>query len=727
MHSKTITVTVLILTLYVTSPAATLQTEQVTFTGIVVDEQNRPVAGAKVTAYEMQFDGIAGNFDLHQTGEVITTKDGAFFFAAGKKPERSTFYECKIVAAKPGLALGWTAWKVREDAKSDIRLGASEKLEGMIVDSDGRPVAGANIRANLSGKFKTAEGEEKSEWLPGIEPLRELGAKTDSQGRFFFGNLPAEVGVDLLVTSAGKATTYTYQSEKKEPAFNAGQTDIKVTMPDESRIEGRILDPDTGEGIAGTKFAVVSCSSGLFYYRFVHTTSDDGTFKVGGLQSDKYLLRNGGFPHTYVEVESGKTAKITVQADRLSRPHGIPGVVSDPEGKPLPNAIISTYPPVTEELITDARGEFSLRSKRSRGQVEDIIYLLVRHKERNLAAAVELDESAKNLDITLVPGAILSGKVVDVEGKPIPSAELSLTFWTSSIGYRNSEVTEIDEAGHYEIRALPPGQKYSVNASADGYGSRYLQINTGDGAVEVDPLVLSVANLSASGIVVDGLDQPVSGLRIYAYGNGQPSRETFTDTKGRFTIENVCPGELSIQANSEAGSTWKFHGQAQAKGGATDIKIVVYELDQRGRRVPKQPPSLVGKVLPDLEELGIDVIPGDLAGKRMLVCFWEMNQRPSRNCIAQLAKQAEQLKNNGVTVITVQASKIDREVLNQWVEKNNIPFPVGIVQGDAEKVCFAWGVQSLPWLILTLNDSRHIVTSEGFRLADLNDKIKAVK
>jgi len=398
----------------------------------------------------------------------------------------------------------------------------------------------------------------------------------------------------------------------------------------------------------------------------------------------------------------------------------------------LPNAIISTCPRIGNETVTNAKGAFTLKLRGAPGSMgtipgEEITYLIVRQKERNLAVAMELTPLADTVDVTLAPGAILSGKVVDVEGKPIPSAELSLTFWTSSIGYSNREVTEIDDAGNYEIRALPTGQKYSVNASADGYGRRNLLINTGDGRVEVDPLVLSVANLSASGIVVDDFDQPLSGFRIYAYGNGQPSRETFTDTKGRFTIENVCPGELSIQANSEAGSTWKFHGQAQAKGGATDIKIVVYELDQRGRRVPKQPPSLVGKVLPDLEELGIDVIPGDLAGKRMLVCFWEMNQRPSRNCIAQLAKQAEQLKNNGVTVITVQASKIDREVLNQWVEKNNIPFPVGIVQGDAEKVCFAWGVQSLPWLILTLNDSRHIVTSEGFRLADLNDKIKAVK
>jgi hypothetical protein len=89
----------------------------------------------------------------------------------------------------------------------------------------------------------------------------------------------------------------------------------------------------------------------------------------------------------------------------------------------------------------------------------------------------------------------------------------------------------------------------------------------------------------------------------------------------------------------------------------------------------------------------------------------------------QLNKQAEHLRNKNVTVIAVHSSKIDREVLNQWLEKNNIPFPVGMVQDNAEKACFDWGVQSLPWLILTLTDSQHIVSSEGFGLNELEGKL----
>ena len=45
-----------------------------------------------------------------------------------------------------------------------------------------------------------------------------------------------------------------------------------------------------------------------------------------------------------------------------------------------------------------------------------------------------------------------------------------------------------------------------------------------------------------------------------------------------------------------------------------------------------------------------------------------------------------------------------------------------MVQGDVEKIRFAWGVRSLPWLVLT--DRNHIVIAEDFPLTELDEKIK---
>jgi hypothetical protein len=132
----------------------------------------------------------------------------------------------------------------------------------------------------------------------------------------------------------------------------------------------------------------------------------------------------------------------------------------------------------------------------------------------------------------------------------------------------------------------------------------------------------------------------------------------------------------------------------------------------------------VGRPLPELKDLKIEISSADVSDKMILVCFWDMEQRPSRNCIMRLAKQADQLKQKGVTVVTVQASKIDENALNKWVKNYNIPFTVGMVQGDEEKTRFTWGVRSLPWLILT--DQEHIVRSNGFSLTELDEKISAI-
>ena len=72
-------------------------------------------------------------------------------------------------------------------------------------------------------------------------------------------------------------------------------------------------------------------------------------------------------------------------------------------------------------------------------------------------------------------------------------------------------------------------------------------------------------------------------------------------------------------------------------------------------------------------------------------------------------------------VVTVQASKVNQNELDEWVKKYNIPFSVGMIPGDAEKTRFTWGVRSLPWLILT--DTRHVVVSQGFSLGDLDNQL----
>ena len=132
-------------------------------------------------------------------------------------------------------------------------------------------------------------------------------------------------------------------------------------------------------------------------------------------------------------------------------------------------------------------------------------------------------------------------------------------------------------------------------------------------------------------------------------------------------------------------------------------------------------PSLIGKPLPDFENIKIDFDPDQAKDRMLLVCFWDMNQRPSRNCIIQLSTKLQEMKEKEVVVIAVHASKIEQEKLDDWIRDNEIDLPVGLIADQEKKIRFNWGVKSLPWLILTGGD--HIIRAEGFNINELDAKI----
>ncbi len=133
---------------------------------------------------------------------------------------------------------------------------------------------------------------------------------------------------------------------------------------------------------------------------------------------------------------------------------------------------------------------------------------------------------------------------------------------------------------------------------------------------------------------------------------------------------------------------------------------------------------LVGKAFPSLEGIDVDFDRGQTQDESVLFCFFDCEQRPSRNCITQLKKELQELQAKGVVVVAIQASKTEKAKLSEWVESSNIPFAVGIIGDNEEQTRFNWGVKSLPWLVLT--DRRHIVAAEGFGISELDERIAAV-
>jgi len=433
---------------------------------------------------------------------------------------------------------------------------------------------------------------------------------------------------------------------------------------------------------------------------------------------------------SYYSSHEGKTsiylAKLKIGPTGLCK---IIGVVRDSKDKPVAGVEVRRlHGP--GPVKTNAQGEYELvwDPKRNRPLV-DTYYIIGRHWQRNLSVVAEVSEfeqGTERVDLNLKPGVTFKGKIVDPAGRGIDQARISILLSTPTQG-SGLYNTATDYQGLFEFRGMPTGHEYSFATLAPRHGTKWVyDIYTGHNYVNKDynlePITLAIADQSVSGVVVDANDRPISGAFLWTDGKGQPNYNIRTDAEGKFTIDKVCTGDLRIWVTDR--DETQLQGYTLTQGGATDVRIVVKDVPSldRQRIVPKTPPSLVGKPLPLLENMNIRLDTDHVQSKKILVCFFDMNQRPSRNCLSKIAKRAEQLKEKDLTIVAVQSSNVDEIKLNALLKKNNIPFPVGMIRSDEEKTRFNWGVKSLPWLILT--NREHIVAAEGFGLDKLNDKIR---
>lgn len=682
-------------------------------TGKVLDEQGQPVAEATVMltqrsdASSFVFSDTSGNFRLFCSDNM------------------SNYRELPIIIVEaPGYCPVQKTISIGPDIEPlEFRLSRGRTVNCRVVDTDGNPVAGS---WTVFGPLQV--NRYYSIWLE----------DTDEQGKFKIPNAPNH-DINLTVGKRGFITIRNYLIEPS-------QDEVIVTMEYPMRIHGMVTDAQNGKPIPNFEIAMVYNSinqirtsraaqfiDGQYELNFDEAGPESCRLKVTAVGyepvvSDEFNIDEGILN---INFELKKDPSFNTRGGthrygqaRPSGPRMITGVVRDEQGRPVPGATVTTVALIAQNTLTNTEGEFSLRLNQRplMSSREETPYLIVRCMERNLAEAVALDESKENLETKLSPGVITSGKVVDVNGAGINEAKISLDFCPSDIGYSVKETTKIDPEGNFQIRALPAGYQFYVNASADGYGQKYARFNTSDaveGRIELEPMALAVANLSVSSIIVDEFDQPVPNVRIFSYGNGQPPQETLTDSEGKFSIENICAGPIRIQADKRG--TERLLGRAATTGGTKDIKIVVNPLDNSGRSIVRQPPSLRSKPLPDMGNFKFLSEPEPGEANVILVCFFDMQQRPSRHYITQLTAQTERLKQQGVTITTIQASKIDQDELGEWIKDNNVPFPVGMIETDEKMTQFSWGVKSLPWLILT--DTEKIVRAEGFGLDELDEKI----
>ena len=423
---------------------------------------------------------------------------------------------------------------------------------------------------------------------------------------------------------------------------------------------------------------------------------------------------------------------------RLSPGCTISGRVVNAEDEPVENVklsatnkdlILNYMKQFKLEATSDANGGFVLENAQE-GTYE--IQALMQPPYETMYAKpvsvkIEDNNSVSGVKILAQGGAMLKGRYVT--SHKLRVADRTIFIFTSSPVRKNWEIKTKDD-GSFVISGLPQNGRGTIDfTTVAGYhvsvtmSSAYpffhvennrisfnaLPHGTYEG-VQVEFLLMG----RATGRVFDSSGEPMPGKRLVV----RPGRRIYrTNDKGEYTAE-IPPNErvtLEVVDETSRGIIVKCEPFKIEEGRIIEIDL----------KVGAESSKLVGRPLPAFEGIDIDFDTQQARGRMLLVCFWDMQQRPSRNCIAQLAKQAEQLKNKGVTIVAVQSSNVEENTLDEWVKKNNIAFPVGMIQADEEETRFTWGVKSLPWLILT--NSEHVVTAANFNLSELNEQIKGAE
>lgn len=223
-------------------------------------------------------------------------------------------------------------------------------------------------------------------------------------------------------------------------------------------------------------------------------------------------------------------------------------------------------------------------------------------------------EAIENIDFTLIPGGVITGKVVDADNRPVVAERLS-AFRLDERGKRiNTQMPglsqwETDDRGVYRLFGLEPG-RYLIAAGAaagdglarfSGSGGYYRRTFHPDAVEEAQAKVIEVSGgatvegvdirlaratkgFTVAGRVIDGdTGQPVPGVMIlYNVSKGGLASSgissSMTNSRGEFQLEGLTPNSYQASAlNMQASELYSEPVNFEVTGGdVAGVEIKMY-------------------------------------------------------------------------------------------------------------------------------------------------------
>ena len=540
-------------------------------TGVVRDTSGKPAVGVRVKILPV----------FGMDGETKTDSDGKYSINWQKQNNGMQFVP--LILARD-LDHDLAAAQDLDDSTTnvDLLLKPGLTLAIKVLDAKGKPIPDATGFVNLwTGNMGTY--------------INQIPTKADEGGLIEIKGLPQDRRYSLHVTAKG------YGSSDPQLA----STDTQTTRYDfptailrvaDRKLAGQVLGAD-GKPAVG---AYVNLN-GAGQPNGNTTTDAKGHFSFEAVCEGPLQLyangQGGGNMFGSVQAQGGDTNVVIhfgingMGRNANAQMVTTTGKVLDASGAPAAGVRLMVAGgnggSMNTEIRSDADGKYSITwqfqntparavAAARRGGAPAAQYLLVaRDIAGNQAVAEEITEKSTSLDLHLQPGLTISGSVVDLDGKPVHSANVTLFLMTarmsSTIGPQ--QPTTVDADGGFSIAALPQNQHYMVYVNASGYGSPTRDVPAGETqtvSYHLPTINLKLANMKLEGQVVDANDKPLSGATVQINGTDQPNDNVTTDSKGHFVFNHVCEGPVRVFAYNDVRS-----GNTQAQGGDVDVTIKI--------------------------------------------------------------------------------------------------------------------------------------------------------
>ncbi|MCP3144484.1 carboxypeptidase regulatory-like domain-containing protein [Pyxidicoccus xibeiensis] len=367
-----------------------------------------------------------------------------------------------------------------------------------------------------------------------------------------------------------------------------GQSPIRLVARAGSGVEGlllaltpeeswtvRVEDPDT-RPLAGAQVRLLTGRAGetvLFPTQDQFVTGANGEVQLRAPERSSVEARHPGHAPARAELSArvpNRRIVLRLRPESTAATEVIAGRVVDDSGMAIAGARVWVEPPratslpgadgtdaPVAEALADADGRFVLE-RLPPGRYDVSARIL----ERVGTTVPNVQAGRKDLVLTLARGARLSGRVRDDQGNPVASFRLELLLHRGPLERETgTPLTVVDPEGRFAVEGVAPGT-YSLQVASHGWAPSLSSVQVAPGTKEVGSLEVTLASgVRLEGQVVKaGGGGPVAGARVQAEGGMYGAAlatayDAMTDVSGRFVMEGLAPGTLSLSVSATGHDT----------------------------------------------------------------------------------------------------------------------------------------------------------------------------